>query len=298
MDIETTGLDLDSDALVLFQIMARGKVFIIEVGKIGIGQEPESFYTGIQKILENPSIIKVFHNAVFDLKFLKVHLFNNKGIRFNNICDTKIAEQLLTAGLVKKKNLFKGYYSLKEVVKRYTGHELDKTEQTSFRKDLELNEAQVEYAADDVRYLKPVFKAQQERLKDAGLEDVARLEFSIIPAVMNIELRGILLDLNKLEPLKGSLLEQELQLKDRLSELVGGEPVNFSSPPQVKKVLSRLGHPVKSTKKEFLEKINHPFAKTLLEYRKISKLLSSFVEPLPNHINPKTGRIHPEFFQC
>ena len=298
MDIETSGLDLYSDALVLFQIMARGKVFIIAVGKIGIGQEPESFYTGIQKILEDPSIIKVFHNAVFDLKFLKAHLFNNKGIRFNNIFDIMIAEQLLTAGLVEKGDLFKGYYSLKEVVKRYTGHELDKTEQTSFRKDLELNEAQVEYAADDVRYLKPVFKAQQERLKDAGLEDVARLEFSIIPAVINIELQGILLDLNKLEPLKRSLLEREIQLKNRLSELVGGEPINFRSPVQVKNVLSQLGHPIESTAKEILEKINHPFAKTLLKYRKISKLISSFVESLPKHINPKTGRIHPDFFQC
>lgn len=293
MDIETSGLDPFQDALLLLQIKASDNIFLMDVNTIGIGEELSNHYSGIERVLEDSSIVKVFHNAVFDLKFLKLQLFGNKSMRFRNIFDTMIAERLLTAGVSKK-----GDHSLQAVVKKYTEHELDKTPQTSFQKDNVLNDAQIQYAADDVRYLESIYLAQRRKLKENGLENVARLEFSIIPTVAAIEQRGMLLDFNQSEYMKKSLSERKVELEAQLRDLVNGKPINFNSPIQVEKVLAAFGHKVDSTAREVLEKIDHPFAKALVEHRKVSKLISSFLEPLPGHISPKTGRIHPDLFQC
>jgi DNA polymerase-1 len=73
--------------------------------------------------------------------------------------------------------------------------------------------------------------------------------------------------------------------------------INFNSPVQVKSILHKLGYPVESTSTKILKKIDDPFAQTLVKHRKNSKLISSFINKLPNHINSVTGRIHPEFHQ-
>jgi len=73
--------------------------------------------------------------------------------------------------------------------------------------------------------------------------------------------------------------------------------INYRSPAQVREILKTFGFQVESTSLDSLKKIDHPFAKALIEHRRVSKLISSFAEKLPKHINPITGRIHPEFLQ-
>ena len=73
--------------------------------------------------------------------------------------------------------------------------------------------------------------------------------------------------------------------------------INFNSPKQVKRVLAEMGHEVESTGIDTLEKLDSDFTRAMIRYRKTSKLLSSFVEPLPGHINQETGRIHAQFPQ-
>ena len=84
MDTETTGLNPLFDDLVLLQISAGNKVFVINTIHIGKNEENILSYNGIKLILEDPDKLKVFHNAKFDLKFLKHHLFNND-IQFKNL---------------------------------------------------------------------------------------------------------------------------------------------------------------------------------------------------------------------
>ena len=271
------------------------------MGKIGTGHRLGFHYSGLEMILEDEETLKVFHNAVFDLKFLQHHLFPK--IRYRNIFDTFLSEKVLTAGI-------KTGCSLKAVAKKYLNVEMDKTEQTGFKKGQDLTEDQVKYAVNDVEVLEGVFEKQKLELLQAGLIPTARLEFSIIPAVVEIELKGISLDTEKLQKLKGELTKERHELHEKLSELVEKhteppnsdlfgrkEPVNFNSPVQVKKILSKMGHKVDSTGTETLKKLDSDFARAMVKYRKTSKLLSSFVEPLPKHINSKTGRIHPEFPQ-
>ena len=301
MDTETTGLDALSDELCLIQIKAGEKVFIVDVGKIGTGHENGFHYSGLEMLLEDKEILKVFQNAVFDLKVLKHQLFPK--IRFRNIFDTFLAEKVLTAGT-------KAGCSLQAIAKRYLNIEMSKEEQTSFKVGQDLSEEQLKYAVNDVDVLPGIFEKQKLALFKAALIPTARLEFSIIPSVVEIDLEGVALDTEKLEKLKGGLAKKCSELHQTLSEMVekhrepiegnlfgNKKAVNFNSPKQVKAILVKMGHNVKSTRIETLEKLDSDFARAMIKYRKTSKLLSSFVEPLPKHINSKTGRIHPEFKQ-
>lgn len=81
-------------------------------------------------------------------------------------------------------------------------------------------------------------------------------------------------------------------------------PINISSPPQIAIMLYDVLKikPVdkdkpRGTGEEILQKINHPVAKAILEYRGISKLLSTYIEKLPQTVNPLTNRIHASFNQ-
>ena len=301
IDTETTGLDPLSNDLCLIQIKAGEKTFIIDVGKIGARNENGFHFSGLEMMLEDKEILKVFHNAVFDLKFLKRHLFPE--IRFRNIFDTFLAEKVLTAGT-------KAGCSLKAVAKKYLGTEMDKAEQTSFKVGQDLTENQIRYAVNDVEVLSGIFEKQKLELLQAGLIPTARLEFSIIRAVVEIELKGISLDTGKLEKLKGKLTKERQELHKTLLKLTENhteslnadlfgrkKEINFNSPKQIKAILAKMGHEVGSTGIETLEKLDSDFTRAMVKHRKTSKLLSSFVEPLPKHINQETGRIHPEFPQ-
>ena len=301
MDTETTGLDALSDELCLIQIKAGEKVFIVDVGKIGTGHENGFHYSGLEMLLEDKEILKVFQNAVFDLKVLKHQLFPK--IRFRNIFDTFLAEKVLTAGT-------KAACSLQAIVKRYLNIEMSKEEQTSFKVGQDLSEEQLKYAVNDVDVLPGIFEKQKLALFKAALIPTARLEFSIVPAVVEIELKGISLDTEKLKTIKDGLTKERNKLHKSLSEIAEQhrEPlegdlfgttkeINFNSPKQVKRVLAEMGHEVESTGIDTLEKLDSDFARAMIRYRKTSKLLSSFVEPLPGHINQETGRIHAQFPQ-
>lgn len=163
---------------------------------------------------------------------------------------------------------------------------------------------QVRYAANDVIYLETINKLQCEKLAESELMQTAELEFSIVPAVAEMELKGIRLDTNKIEALKKDLLGKQNIVETKLRAIVRDadidcphETINFNSPAQVKNVFHHLGFKVSTTKEEMLQKIEHPFAKVMLEHRKNSTLISRFANKLPEHINQRTARIHAQFNQ-
>jgi DNA polymerase I-like protein with 3'-5' exonuclease and polymerase domains len=237
----------------------------------------------ISGLLSNEKLLKIFHNAKFDLQFLQAEC--------NNIFDTYLAERLLTAGITPLNKL-----SLKDIAWKYTGKTLDKSLQTSFEPGQKLTSEQVRYAAQDVEVLEAIFEAQKEKLLKEGLQETALLEFAIVPAVAQIERNGVLVALDKLEVLNTKLTGRVAYLEEELRKLINKD-INFNSPAQVKVVLHELGFGVVSTDKKALKKIAHPFAETLLEHREVSKLISSFVKALPKHINSVTGRVHSNFHQ-
>jgi DNA polymerase-1 len=284
VDTETSGLDPFSDDLILVTVMGKGRVFVIT----HLGEDTVAL---TKRLLEDAAITKIFHNGKFDIKFLEQKIFPGEKLRIQNLFDTYLAEQILGAGISSK-----GDFSLQALAKKYLGCDLDKSEQVGFGQG-DLSPAQLEYAANDTRVLEPIFRKQSEALARAGLVNVALLEFSIAPAVAEIELAGMLIDTKKLESMTEEYEKRVLALSDQLKGLVGGNEINFRSWVQVKEVLAGFGFQVESTAVDTISRIDHPFAKGLVEHRRVSKLLNSFIDALPWHINEHTGRIHPEFFQ-
>lgn len=166
----------------------------------------------------------------------------------------------------------------------------------------------------------------------AGLQDVAKLfhnvEMPLVPIVADMESTGIAFDSEyaknlsteyhaELESIKNNIMKMLDSYGHKLDEYrrkMGYEnkleyPINLASPDQVAILLfDVLGIEAPKTKKskegktrsvaeEVLLKIEHPIAKAILEYREFAKLINTYIDKMPESINPVTGRIHGEFNQ-
>ena len=190
--------------------------------------------------------------------------------------------------------------------------QLDKSQQRSNFSQTILTPRQLQYAAVDAAILLDLVPILTRRLKVARLMNIAEIEFEAVSAVAGMELNGMLLDAAKMSILNQELCAKKQTYLDELKVLNPGrriqlsffpetaDTVNLDSPSQVLKALKALGIPVNSTGKKVLIPLQneYPIIKTLLEYRKYSKLISTYVQGLPTHINPTTGRIHPSYLQC
>ena len=125
LDIETDGLDIYTNKIVTIQILFPS-------GKTVILKDPLSL-DKVKSVLEKSLVVG--HNLKFDAKFLK-HKF---GITLYNVYDTMIAELVLSGGLYVGQ---KDVVGLKDLVARYCGTVMDKTEQTGFIYGVPLTQAQ------------------------------------------------------------------------------------------------------------------------------------------------------------
>ncbi|HUR96605.1 MAG TPA: hypothetical protein VMZ26_00930 [Pyrinomonadaceae bacterium] len=115
----------------------------------------------LAEILSDPSIIKIFHNAKFDLDFL-----NAAGIDVGNVFDTMIAERVLTRGANQSA-------SLAETLYRYFAVDLEKSHRSKFNKNWDgiWTGDLVEYALSDVTHLPNLMREQRSWMGKLGLND-------------------------------------------------------------------------------------------------------------------------------
>lgn len=135
-------------------------------------------------LLEDPTITWVGQNIAYDYRCLL-----GCGIRLRGrLEDTMIQSALLNNGLPNVSN------SLEAIALRVLKISLDKTLQKQDWMSAELNEADLEYAMGDVRVTWQAWREQQAEIKNAGLQRVYDLECSLIPAVVEMEHTGMLVD--------------------------------------------------------------------------------------------------------
>lgn len=133
-----------------------------------------------------------------------------------------------------------------------------------------------------------------------------QIERPLVPILALMEHWGIQLDCAQLQHQREQVVNKLRQLESEITQLAG-ETFNLNSPKQLAQILfDRLGlRPPKkiatgfSTDAATLEilRSQHPIASQLLEYRALEKLRSTYIEALPQCVNPSTGRIHPSFMQ-
>ena len=152
-DIETTGLDWRTERIGTVQVQIEDLTCVVRVE----GRTPPR----LKALLEDPSILKVLHHAMFDLRFMAYHW----DVTPAHVACTKIASKLVNPEMPCAD------HSLAPIVDRYLGVKLDKGFQTSDWTG-ELTAAQLQYAANDVRHLWPLYEALDEQIRHKGLLDL------------------------------------------------------------------------------------------------------------------------------
>ena len=256
----------------------------------------------LRRLLAAPRPIKIAHNAKFDAKFIK----HNLSIDLGGLFDTLLASQLVGAGDIEER------HGLETVAEPLSKRAVDKTERLS-NWNLELTEAQLEYAARDAAVLLPLREKLIERLKAESLVKCAQLEFECVMPVVDIELAGFYMHKDRWLEQLGIVEKRRIELAEQLQQvlaeessqgsLFGGpqrEDINLDSQQQLTKALNRLGIPVpESTRNWKLQPLaaQYPVIGTLLEYRTVQKALTSYGENMIEMINPVTNRLHADFRQ-
>ncbi|MEH2445660.1 MAG: ribonuclease H-like domain-containing protein [Nostoc sp.] len=172
VDTETMGLLPQRDRLCLVQLCnLEGKVTAIRIAK-GQADAPN-----LKKLLEAANVVKVFHFARFDLATLRANL----GIQVQPVFCTKIASKLART--------YTNRHGLKDVVQELEKVELDKSSQSSdWGNAASLSEAQLSYAANDVRYLLSVQEKLTEMLKREERWEIAQECFEFLPTIVSLDL--------------------------------------------------------------------------------------------------------------
>jgi len=306
VDTETTGLNpMTCDLVGISMSVDPFEAVYVPVGHNLPGDsERQIDGDAVRKILDplfaDPAIPKTGQNIKYDLKVLQQAGFTLNGIVF----DTLLASYLLEPG---------ERHGLKSMSKRLLG--VDQTPITELigtgKKQITMAETLIDSAADyacqDADFTFRLTGMLQEGLDKEGMNSLMQdLELPLIEILAGMETEGVRLDSDMLKSLAGEMRKELDALSQKIFGVAGRE-FTINSPKQVAAVLfEEIGlEPTKSGKTGYstdvsvLEKLasQHPLPGLLLEYRAIEKLLSTYVEPLPAMVNPKTGRLHCSFSQ-
>lgn len=267
-------------------------------------------------------------NADFDARVLDRDLFaqaidNSSQTASISWWDAQLADALLHQG----RTGFSFYHGLAWAVEWYLGLEAEGkgTTQLSYTKSGELTDAQITYAAADAVETLWVADEIRSRISLNGLDTVCRLEQGARPFLDHMEREGLPFDWSGWESRLLQMEADRKQVSHRLAELTGGgqgtlfettlEPSwNPGSERQAKEVLnewskaevdawsitkfgkSRLLLPTDPLTASVLTEIGGPISTSLLEYRDLTKVLSTYGESIREHID-EAGRMHSEYLQ-
>lgn len=304
IDIETSGFNFQSDNIFSIQVAKDTNdqfVFLYDKDML-----PKMF-----EVLNSCKML-VGHNIKFDLKFLMFHGYDLQV----PIYDTMLCEQILVNGT----NLRAG---LDSVVQRYCQVQLDKSIRTSFSTTIAMSNRQIQYAANDVKYLKPVMTAQTSALKKHNLMPIAQLECKACVAFLTIEFNGLKLDRTSWLDMVDALVLMSRKAESDLNTIIDsddafesvrtpasqldmflpddevmGSRLNWDSPAQTLRVFQCVDNSIMGTSERDTMKIAavHDIGKLLRYYRETTKKVSSFGESFLSHVYDD-GRIHPRFVQ-
>ena len=172
VDTEAMGLIHGRDRLCLIQIC--NELNLTSCIKIELNNSDSP---NIKKLFEDNKIMKIFHYARFDVAALKCNL----GINTNNIFCTKIASKLART--------YTNKHGLKDLINELIGIELDKSSQSSdWGSSEDLSKKQIDYAANDVRYLIAAMQKLRIILEREGRYELAKKCFKTIPVHSELDI--------------------------------------------------------------------------------------------------------------
>ena len=303
-DTETTGINANTAELVGMSFASKiGEAWYVPLPRDGA--ETRAVLNTFKPFFENEKIAKIGQNIKYDLLVLKWHGVEVKG----KLHDTMLAHYLLEPDLRHNMNY------LSESYLGYTPVSIETLIGPKGKKQISMRDVPVhkvaEYAAEDADITLQLHQHFAPELEKASkLNQVyTGIETPLVPVLAQMEYNGVAIDVSFLKAYGKTLAADALQHRDKVYELAGME-FNLNSPLQLGKVLfDHLKIPYKgkktatgkySTNEATLLKLapDQPIVQNLLEYRQLTKLRSTYVDALPDLVNPKSGRIHSSFNQA
>jgi len=305
LDTETTSTSaIDAELVGLSFAVKEGEAYYVPVP--ADRAEAQAIVEEFRPVYEHTSILKVGQNLKYDLQVLA-----NYGISLAApMFDTMIAHYLL------QPESRHGMDYLAEVYLHYKTIHIDELigkkergkPQKSMR-DVPVEEV-CPYAAEDADItlrLKHVFEPMLQA--ENAMQLFTEIEMPLMPVLADMERTGVRLDTEALRAASETLTAQMAATEQEIYALAGTE-FNINSPKQVGEVLfdrmkllpnaKKTKAGAYSTNEEVLQRIRakNPIVDKILDYRGKKKLVGTYLDNLPQLINPRTGHIHTSFNQC
>jgi len=301
-DTETTGLNMFSSDLVgLSFSFVEGEAYYISL-PIDKAEAHEVLHE-FKAVFENNQIEKIGQNIKFDLLMLAQYGIDLKGKLF----DTMIAHYLV------QPELRHGMDYLAEIYLKYRTIHFEDLVGSKGKNQADIRSVDIQklcdYAAEDADVTFRLKQILEKELKSNGLENLFyEIEMPLMRVLAIMERTGVRIDSEALRQSSEILTEEMLKLEKEIHTIAGFE-FNVGSPMQVGEVLFdrlKLDDKAKKTKtgqystsEDVLEKIRskHPIIGKILDYRGLKKLLSTYIDALPQLISPVTGKVHTSYNQ-
>ncbi len=254
----------------------------------------------LRPLFADPSVLKIGHNLKYDMVVLRRYQ-----VSISPLDDTMLMSYVLDGG--------SHGHGMDELAALHLNHrtiafkDVTGTGKSQITFDLVPLDRALAYAAEDAdvtlrlhRFLKP------RLLADRMVTPYETLERPLVPVLVDVETEGIRVDRATLERLSREFAERQQALEKDVYRLAGRE-FNVGSPKQLGEVLFdelhlEGGHKGKSgayaTGADVLESLaaeGHELPATVLEWRQLDKLKSTYTDALVEQINPRTGRVHTSF---
>ncbi len=302
-DTETTSLDANNCALVgmSFSVLPHVAYYVPVPSD---AKEAHQLVQCFKPFFENKKIIKIGQNIKYDQLVLKWYGIEIQGTLF----DTMLAHYLMDADSRHNMNALAENYlgytpvSITELIGK-------KGPSQKNMRDVPLEQIK-EYAAEDADITLQLYQKFNKEIENTHLHKLFyEVETPLIPVLTDMEYEGVKIDTDFLKNYSNEIADEIIILKEDILKTCGAQ-FNIDSPKQLGDVLfEKMGipYPGKKTKtgqystdEETLQKIagDNPIIEKLLDYREFAKLKSTYVDALPNLINPKTNRLHTTFNQA
>jgi DNA polymerase I len=305
VDTETTSLDAISAEIVGISLAVEpNHAAYIPLSHANTTEQlnRETVLSRLKPILENDDIAKIGQNLKYDYTVLINHGIFMQGMRF----DTMLESYVLNSSASR--------HDMDSLALKYLGYKTISFTEVAGKgsKQLTFDQIPVEtaapYAAEDADVTLQLHQTLWPQLDESLSRIFNDIEMPLVKILADMERSGVLIDSKVLN-------SQAEQLKKRIDTLeisafdMAGEQFNMNSPKQLQEILfDKLQLPIlqktpkgqPSTAEPVMQELayDYPLPKIILEYRSLSKLVSTYIDALPKRINPKTGRVHTSYNQA
>lgn len=302
LDTETTGTDpIRAELVGMSFSFKENQAFYVPVP--ANRDEAQKIVNKFKPVFENEKTVKIGQNIKYDMLVLSNYGVEIRGRMF----DTMIAHYVL------QPELHHGMDYLAEVYLKYETIKIEELIGPKGKNQKNMRElppsAVYKYACEDADVTLKLKHILEKELKEQGVEALfEEIEMPLVPVLAYMERNGVRIDTAALKETSLHFTARMQQIEKEVHELAGME-FNIASPKQVGEVLFdrlKIVEKAKKTKsgqyvtsEDVLESLRgkHEIVGKILEHRGLKKLLSTYIDALPQLINPQTGHIHTSFNQ-